>query len=178
MIEGFAAFALVHLRLSPAQFDGELNLNRLNGDCKVDVKEPPQGVLPPAQHVSTRRSSSPTSRVRQFRARASAGLRVRAQPSLQGEQIGVVACGGSIAFVEQLCNDDGTWLRLSLESMKDWCSSDGQSEAWCQVVECGASGHNIRAQPSLKALPVGKLKLGAEISVVAKVLSSFIFSML
>lgn len=28
------------------------------------------------------------------------------------------------------------------------------------VVKCGASGHNIRSQPSLKAPPVGMLVLG------------------
>ena len=37
------------------------------------------------------------------------------------------------------------------------------------VVDCGASGHNIRAQPSLKALPVGKLKLGSSFLVTEQV---------
>jgi len=97
---------------------------------QVDVKEPPQGVLPPSHNVTVRHSASPTHRIRQFRTRASAGLRVRAQPSLQGEQIGIVACEGTISFIEELCNDDGTWLRLSQSSVKEWCCSE-YSEAWC-----------------------------------------------
>ncbi|KAK4016037.1 hypothetical protein OUZ56_031000 [Daphnia magna] len=185
---------------------------------KVDVKEPPQGVLPPTHNITVRNNSSSSHRVRQFRTRASAGLRIRAQPSLQGEQIGIVACNGTVSFIEELCNDDGTWLRLSTESIREWCINH-HSEAWClqynqhigktllfpinttqngtnetgedlsphqkpnklesnkkeeivystaqtfYVVDCGASGHNIRAQPSLKALPVGKLKLGSSVLV-------------
>lgn len=30
----------------------------------------------------------------------------------------------------QLCNDDGTWVRLSAESVREWCR-DQRSEAWC-----------------------------------------------
>lgn len=33
------------------------------------------------------------------------------------------------------------------------------------VVKCGASGHNVRSRPSLKAPPVGMLVLGNQISV-------------
>lgn len=94
------------------------------------MKEPPQGVLPPSHNVTVRHNASPTHRIRQFRTKASAGLRVRSQPSLQGEQIGIVACEGTISFIEELCNDDGTWLRLSQSSVKDWCCSE-HSEAWC-----------------------------------------------
>lgn len=32
------------------------------------------------------------------------------------------------------------------------------------VVKCGASGHNIRSQPSLKAPPVGMLVLGNSVT--------------
>lgn len=34
-----------------------------------------------------------------------------------------------------------------------------------QVIKCGASGHNVRSRPSLKAPPVGMLVLGNRISV-------------
>lgn len=33
------------------------------------------------------------------------------------------------------------------------------------VVKCGASGHNIRSRPSLKAPPVGMLALGNSITI-------------
>ena len=40
----------------------------------------------------------------QFRTRSSAGLRVPAQPS-QGGKIGIVACEGTISFIEEvLCS--------------------------------------------------------------------------
>ena len=35
-----------------------------------------------------------------------------------------------------------------------------------QVVKCGASGHNVRSRPSLKASPVGMLVLGNHVTVV------------
>lgn len=34
-----------------------------------------------------------------------------------------------------------------------------------QVVKCGASGHNVRSRPSLKAAPVGMLVLGNRVGV-------------
>lgn len=37
---------------------------------------------------------------------------------------------GTVTFVEELCNDDGTWLRLGMESVKEWCH-DHHAEAWC-----------------------------------------------
>lgn len=33
------------------------------------------------------------------------------------------------------------------------------------VVTCGASGHNIRSRPSLKAAPVGMLALGNMVTI-------------
>ena len=69
---------------------------------QVEVKEPPQGVLPPSHNVTARSNASPANRLRQYRSRTSAGLRVRAQPSLQGEQIGIVAVDGTISFIEEV----------------------------------------------------------------------------
>ena len=69
---------------------------------EVEVKEPPQGVVPPSHNVTARSNTSPASRLRQYRSRTSAGLRVRAQPSLQGEQIGIVAIDGTISFIEEV----------------------------------------------------------------------------
>ncbi|KAK7075660.1 hypothetical protein SK128_025503, partial [Halocaridina rubra] len=121
----------------------------------------------------------------------------------------------------QVHNTDGVWLRLSAESLRQYCAN-GYSEAWClqynqhigktllvpldhpktildqvitdtisrrrdmsprreglpvvdgesvsggagvyTVVKCGASGHNIRSQPSLKAPPVGMLVLGNSVT--------------
>jgi len=43
------------------------------------------------------------------------------------------------------------------------------------VVDCGASGHNVRAQPNLKAMAVGKLKLGSCLLVTEQVSSAILF---
>lgn len=45
-----------------------------------------------------------------------------------------------------------------------------------QVVKCGASGHNVRSRPSLKAPPVGMLVLGNHVTVVDHVSYQCIFS--
>lgn len=191
---------------------------QLEETYKMEVKEPPQGVTPPVQST-VRRSSQQPSRLRKFVLQNSAGLRIRTHPSLQSEQVGTVHVNGTIAFVDEVHNSDGVWLRLSPESMRQYCITS-HSEAWClqynqhlgktllvpldhpktildqvitdtisrrrtgssrretsmpgvegadgtvggagmyTVVKCGASGHNIRSQPSLKAPPVGMLVLG------------------
>ncbi|XP_063604995.1 E3 ubiquitin-protein ligase MYCBP2-like, partial [Penaeus indicus] len=194
---------------------------QLEETFKMEVKEPPQGVTPPVQST-IRRSSQQPSRLRKFVLQNSAGLRIRTHPSLQSEQIGVVHVNGTIAFVDEVHNSDGVWLRLSPESIRQYCTN-GYSEAWClqynqhlgktllvpldhpktildqvitdtisrrrdlsprretslgiegsegvsggagvyTVVKCGASGHNIRSQPSLKAPPVGMLVLGNSVT--------------
>ncbi|XP_047115899.1 E3 ubiquitin-protein ligase highwire-like [Schistocerca piceifrons] len=191
---------------------------------KVEVKEPPQGMTPPTQSVVKKAPHQP-SRLRKFVAKNSAGLRIRAHPSLQSEQIGVVHVNGTIAFVDEIHNDDGVWLRLSQDTVQQYCSH-GHGEAWClqynqhlgktlllpveepksildqvfketimrklpdaapkeiavkssscgpgeyQVVKCGASGHNVRARPSLKAPPVGMLVLGNQVTVINHVVNA------
>ncbi|XP_063236464.1 E3 ubiquitin-protein ligase MYCBP2 isoform X2 [Bacillus rossius redtenbacheri] len=192
---------------------------------KVEVKEPPQGMMPPVQSVVKKPPHQP-SRLRKFVAKNSAGLRVRAHPSLQSEQIGIVHVNGTIAFVDEIHNDDGVWLRLSQDTIQQYCGG-GHGEAWClqynqhlgktlllpveqprsildqviketilrkcpeialrdgasrpavvygpgeyQVVKCGASGHNVRCHPSLKAAAVGMLVLGNRVTAVDYVVNT------
>jgi len=68
---------------------------------KVEVKEPPQGMIPPNQSTGKKSCSQP-SKVRKFVAKNSAGLRIRAHPSLQSEQIGVVHVNGTIVFIDEV----------------------------------------------------------------------------
>lgn len=68
---------------------------------KVEVKDPPQGVAPPTQSIIKKATHQPC-RLRKFVAKDSAGLRVRAHPSLQSEQIGVVHVNGTIAFIDEV----------------------------------------------------------------------------
>ncbi|ERL91717.1 hypothetical protein D910_09044 [Dendroctonus ponderosae] len=93
------------------------------------VKEPPQGMIPPNQNTSKQSSNQP-SKVRKFIAKNSAGLRVRAHPSLQSEQIGIVHVNETIVFIDEIHNDDGVWLRLSADTIRQYCESH-IIEAWC-----------------------------------------------
>ncbi|KAF6200677.1 hypothetical protein GE061_005120 [Apolygus lucorum] len=178
---------------------------------KVEVKEPPQGLTPPSQSV-VRKTAHQPNKLRKFVAKNSAGLRVRAHPSLQSEQIGVVHVNGTIAFIDEIHNDDGVWLRLNQDTIRQYCDA-AYAEAWClqfnqhlgktlllpvqepksiiesatrgsvktpvvesspkakrsskyRVVKCGASGHNVRSSPSLKAPPVGMLSHGNYVTVI------------
>ncbi|KAL1517027.1 hypothetical protein ABEB36_000847, partial [Hypothenemus hampei] len=185
---------------------------------KVEVKELPQGLIPPNQNLSKKFSNQP-SKVRKFVAKNSAGLRIRAHPSLQSEQIGVVPVNGTIVFIDEVHNDDGIWLRLSADTIRQYCNPQ-IIEAWClqyhqhlgktlllpveepktileqvltdtimrklpeiqdksrnahisyKVIKCGASGHNVRSRPNLKAPAVGMLVLGNQIGVTEYVVNS------
>ncbi|KMQ98404.1 putative e3 ubiquitin-protein ligase mycbp2-like protein [Lasius niger] len=101
----------------------------MEDNYKVEVKEPPQGMQPPTQNIVKKPQLQP-SRLRKFVAKNSAGLRIRAHPSLQSEQIGFVSVNGTIAFVDEIHNDDGVWLRLNAETIKEYCNSS-HHEAWC-----------------------------------------------
>lgn len=68
---------------------------------KVEVKEPPHGMTPPNQHTSKKSFHQPN-KLRKFVSKNSAGLRIRAHPSLQSEQIGIVHVNGTIAFVDEV----------------------------------------------------------------------------
>ncbi|XP_026670203.1 E3 ubiquitin-protein ligase MYCBP2-like isoform X5 [Ceratina calcarata] len=96
---------------------------------KVEVKESPQGMQPPTQNMVKKPQHQP-SKLRKFVAKNSAGLRIRAHPSLQSEQIGVVSVNDTVAFIDEIHNDDGIWLRLNAETIKEYCSSS-HLEAWC-----------------------------------------------
>ena len=70
---------------------------------KVEVKESPQGMQPPTQNIVKKPQHQP-SRLRKFVAKNSAGLRIRAHPSLQSEQIGIVLVNDTIAFIDEVCD--------------------------------------------------------------------------
>lgn len=65
------------------------------------MKESPQGMQPPTQNVAKKPQHQP-SRLRKFVAKNSAGLRIRAHPSLQSEQIGIVSVNDTIAFIDEV----------------------------------------------------------------------------
>ncbi|KAI5730737.1 hypothetical protein M8J76_016854 [Diaphorina citri] len=95
---------------------------------KLEVKEPPQGVITPSQ--GTKKISHPSNKLRRFIARNSAGLRIRSHPTLKSEQLGVVPVNGTVAFLDEIHNEDGVWVRLHSETMKEYCGAFYQ-EAWC-----------------------------------------------
>ncbi|CAB3259020.1 unnamed protein product [Arctia plantaginis] len=75
------------------------------------------------------RPSTPPNKLRRFTSRYSAGLRIRASPSLQAEELGLVPPGASVDFVEEVVNKDGTWVRLGEESLREY--TDCAEVAWC-----------------------------------------------
>ncbi|XP_053668136.1 E3 ubiquitin-protein ligase highwire [Anopheles marshallii] len=81
--------------------------------------------------IAARRVHPPT-KLRKFLAKNSAGLRVRLHPTLQSEQIGVVRPNGIVAYGDELENDDGVWVRLTAESIREHCPASWfPVEAWC-----------------------------------------------
>lgn len=96
---------------------------------RVEVKD--AGNPPPPQ-PSLVKKGKPQSKLRKFVARNSAGLRIRSHPTLQSEQLGIIKMDGIISFVDEQENDDGIWVRLSTESIRQHCTSTWYpAEAWC-----------------------------------------------
>lgn len=96
---------------------------------RVEVKE--AGMPPPTQRSSVKKSQ-PQNKLRKFIAKNSAGLRIRSHPTLQSEQVGIVKMDGIISFIDENENDDGIWVRLSTESIRQHCTPGWYPpEAWC-----------------------------------------------
>lgn len=96
---------------------------------RTEVKE--AGVPPPTQKILSEKSQ-PQNKLRKFRAANSAGLRIRSHPTLQSEQVGIVKMDGIISFIDEVENDDGVWVRLSTESIRQHCQQGWYPlEAWC-----------------------------------------------
>lgn len=96
---------------------------------RIEVKE--AGIPPPSQKASQQKCQ-PQNKLRKFRASNSAGLRIRSHPTLQSEQVGIVKMDGVISFIDEIENDDGIWVRLSTESIRQHCDAGWYPpEAWC-----------------------------------------------
>lgn len=96
---------------------------------RIEVKD--AGIPPPLQKASQQKCQ-PQNKLRKFRASNSAGLRIRSHPTLQSEQVGIVKMDGIISFIDEIENDDGIWVRLSTESIRQHCDSGWYPlEAWC-----------------------------------------------
>ncbi|XP_033112056.1 E3 ubiquitin-protein ligase MYCBP2-like [Anneissia japonica] len=95
---------------------------------KVEVGEPPQGVVAPPP---VKKTQSQPNKTRQFVAKFSSGLRIRRSPSLQSEQIGKIDVNGIITYVDEIQNEDGVWVRLNKDSIHRFCGTNGFREGWC-----------------------------------------------
>lgn len=51
------------------------------------------------------------------------GIRIRASPALNAMQIGLIPRGTVITFIEEVENNDGTWLRLTDETCSMHCDA-------------------------------------------------------
>ena len=101
----------------------------LPGSHRVEVLDPPQGKIPPSQSNKKSCPQGEVNRLRQFVARPSAGLRIRLHPTLQSEQIGIVPVDGTLSIVDELSNSDGVWVRVSAESLLEYCGPT-YTEGW------------------------------------------------
>merc|ERR1719186_718610 len=97
---------------------------------RVEVLDPPQGKLPPSQNNKKTCPPGEVNRLRQFIAKPSAGLRIRLHPTLQSEQIGIVPVDGTLSIIDEMSNSDGVWVRISAESLAEYCSPS-YTEGWC-----------------------------------------------
>lgn len=96
---------------------------------RVEVKE---GSIPPPSHRQSIKKPQPPNKLRTFYTKNTAGLRIRSHPTLQSEQVGIVKLNGIISFIDEIENDDGVWLRLSTESIRQHCTTGWYpTEAWC-----------------------------------------------
>ncbi|XP_053950715.1 E3 ubiquitin-protein ligase highwire-like [Anastrepha ludens] len=96
---------------------------------RVEVKE---GGLPPPSHKQALKKPQPPNKLRKFFTKNTAGLRIRSHPTLQSEQVGIIKLNGIISFIDEIENDDGIWLRLSTESIRQHCTTGWYpTEAWC-----------------------------------------------
>lgn len=96
---------------------------------RVEVKE---GSIPPPAHKRVMKNHHTPNKLRKFYTENTAGLRIRSHPTLQSEQVGVIKLNGIISFIDEIENDDGVWLRLSTESIRQHCAMGWYpTEAWC-----------------------------------------------
>ncbi|KAJ3592162.1 hypothetical protein NHX12_007291, partial [Muraenolepis orangiensis] len=104
----------------------------IDAGLEVEVQDPPKGMIPPGTQMVKPKAEPQPNKVRKFVSKDSAGLRVRSHPSLQSEQIGIVQVNGTITFIDEIHNDDGVWLRLADDTVKNYVPSmNGYTEAWC-----------------------------------------------
>lgn len=96
---------------------------------RIEVKD---AAAPPPQSSSSVKNSQRPTKLRKFIEPNSAGLRIRAHPTLQSEQVGILKVNGIISFIDELENDDGIWVRLSTEAIRLHCTTGWYpTEAWC-----------------------------------------------
>ncbi|OUC42141.1 hypothetical protein D917_10418, partial [Trichinella nativa] len=60
----------------------------------------------------------------------SAGLRIRAAPSLRANQVGLIPARATVFFVAELTNRDGLWLQLSDESAQTFRNDRRPARSW------------------------------------------------
>lgn len=66
---------------------------------RVEVKE---ASIPPPVKKAASKKNQVASKLRKFVMKNSAGLRIRAHPTLQSEQVGIVNVGGVIVFIDEV----------------------------------------------------------------------------
>jgi E3 ubiquitin-protein ligase MYCBP2 len=98
---------------------------------EVDVEDAVGGMQVTAPVIAMPVSFPQKLKVRKFVAPAkTGGLRIRSQPSLQSEELGVIRPDQKVAFTEEVTNEDGTWIKLTDESIVEY-TEKSHEQAWC-----------------------------------------------
>lgn len=61
----------------------------------------------------------------------SKGVRIRATPTLNALQIGIISRGHTVSYVEEIENNDGIWLRLTDEASAMHCAAQFPTQVSC-----------------------------------------------
>ncbi|VBB27565.1 unnamed protein product [Acanthocheilonema viteae] len=59
------------------------------------------------------------------------GIRIRASPTLNSSEIGIIPRGTTVSYIEEVENTDGVWLRLTDEAYAMYCNTQLPSQGWC-----------------------------------------------
>ncbi|XP_077301662.1 E3 ubiquitin-protein ligase MYCBP2-like [Arctopsyche grandis] len=126
-VYGFGKLCGMWVPQSPGLFSIQCFIDgQMKEPLIATVKKPLDGFV--QQH---KEPSMWPKKIRNFYADDSAGLRIRIQPSLQSEQIGLIPVGRSLTFDDVVINGDGLWLQLSEESVLKYCDEPTNGgEAW------------------------------------------------
>ncbi|CAK1554738.1 unnamed protein product [Leptosia nina] len=124
------SYSALWIPRAPGKYLFRCTLDDQPSPKEVIIEVPENENLESAELACGAPSTSAPTKLKRFMAQCSAGLRVRASPSLQAEELGRVPPGAYVAYIEEVTNKDGTWVRLSNDSVQAYVEGN-VDVAWC-----------------------------------------------